>query len=199
LLSLSTLELSSDFCNSGLWLLPYMTFEVRDGLPFLDLTVKQIDVRHFLSRGCWNCIVPNLTRFSWISNSGLHQIVCVSATLQHSWDKCQHRNLTVCDNFWMQNLNHTWMCHLFWQTLLRLVMINSRWFVFGALCARAVISMWCSFCIWAHMFYTISNVQMYNFAIVAGVAIQNLPLHWDSSFVHMFPSTNKFFIFYYPM
>jgi hypothetical protein len=41
-----------------------MTFEVRDGLPFLDLTVKQIEVRHFLSRGCRNCIDPNLTRFS---------------------------------------------------------------------------------------------------------------------------------------
>jgi hypothetical protein len=70
---------------------------------------------------------------------------------------------------------------------------------FGALCAQAVISVWCSFCKWAHIFYTISDVQMYNFTIIAGIGIQNLPLHWDSSSVHVFPSTNKFFISYYPM
>jgi hypothetical protein len=28
-----------------------------------------------------------------------------------------------------------------------------------------------------HIFYTISDVQMYNFTIVAGIGIQNLPLH----------------------
>jgi hypothetical protein len=70
---------------------------------------------------------------------------------------------------------------------------------FGALCSQAVMSVWCSFCKWAHIFYTISDLQMYNFTIVAGIGIQNLPLHWDSSSVHVFPSTNKFFISYYPM
>jgi hypothetical protein len=70
---------------------------------------------------------------------------------------------------------------------------------FGALCAQAVICVWCSFCKWAHIFYTISDVQIYNFTIVAGIGIQNLPLHWDSSSVHVFPSTSKFFISYYPM
>jgi hypothetical protein len=127
----------------------------------------------------------------------LHQTVCASTTSQNYWDKYQHQNLTV----WWKKLNAESEPHLD----VPLILINSfnacddKLKVicsdllnghFGALCAQAVRSVSCSFCRWACMFYTISDVQLYNFTIVAGIGIQNLPLHWGSSFCWIYCPNN---------